>query len=136
MGEGSGTLATESRTMNVEEGSRSLPTKVQIIEVGKGSKSFPSESQTMNVGEGSRSLPIEILVIEVREGSGSGVGTTMDELINIAQSVKNSISNKNLDHLLKMDVDKLRRLATTIQPLSLSRKRSMNKKIREILTKF
>ena len=35
-----------------------------------------------------------------------------------------------------MDVDKLRRLATTVQPLSLSKKRSMNKKIREIMTQF
>ena len=35
-----------------------------------------------------------------------------------------------------MDVDKLRRLAATIQPLSLSKKRSMNKKIREIMTQF
>ena len=58
----------------------------------------------------------------------------MDEILNIAQSVKNAISPKNLDHLLKIDVDKLRRLAVTIQPLSLSKKRSMNKKTREIMT--
>ena len=37
----------------------------------------------MNVGEGSRSLPVEIPGIEVREGLGSGVGTGMDELLNI-----------------------------------------------------
>ena len=43
---------------------------------------------------------------------------------------------KKLDHLLKMDVDKLRRLVATIQTLSLSKKMSMNKKIREIMTKF
>ena len=60
----------------------------------------------------------------------------MDELLNISQSIKNSISHKNLDHLLKMDVDKLRRLAGTVQPLSLSNKRLMNKKIREIMTQF
>ena len=35
-----------------------------------------------------------------------------------------------------MDVDKLRKLVGTVQPLSLSKKRSMNKKIREIMTKF
>ena len=32
----------------------------------------------------------------------------MDELLNIVQSVKDGISHKNLDHLLKMDVDKLK----------------------------
>ena len=106
----------KSQTMNVEEGLRSLPTEVWISEVGEGSKSFPTESQTMNVGEGSRSLSVEILVTEVREGSGSSARTGMDEILNIAQSVKNAISPKNLDHLLKMDVDKLRRLAATIQP--------------------
>ena len=130
MGDRSGTLPTESQKMNVEEGSRPLPTEFQIIEVGEGSESFPVESQTMNVGEGSRSLPVEILVIEVREGSGSGAGTGMVELLNISQFVKNYIFHKKLDHLLKMDVDKLRKLATTVQPLSLSKKRSMNKKIR------
>ena len=60
----------------------------------------------------------------------------MDELINIAQSIKNRISHKNLDHFLKMDVDKLRTFAATVQPLSLSKKRSMYKKIREIMTQF
>ena len=60
----------------------------------------------------------------------------MDELLNIAQSIKNGISHKNLDHLLKMDVDKLRKLVAIVQPLSLSKKRLMNKKIREIMTKF
>ena len=60
----------------------------------------------------------------------------MDELLNIAQYIKNGISYKNLDHLLKMDVDKLRKLAATVQPLSLSKKRSMNKKIIEIMTQF
>ena len=35
-----------------------------------------------------------------------------------------------------MDVDKLRTLATTIQPLSFSKKRSINKKIRENMTQF
>ena len=60
----------------------------------------------------------------------------MDELLNISQSVKNGISHKNLDHLLKMDVDKLRKLVATVQPLSLSKKSSMNKKIREIMTQF
>ena len=35
-----------------------------------------------------------------------------------------------------MDVDKLRKLAANVQPLSLSKKRSMNKKIREIMTQF
>ena len=133
MGERSGTLPTESQTMNVEEGSRSLPTEVQIIEVGEGLEFFPKKTQKMNVGEGSRSLLVKIPIIEVREGSGLGVGTGMDELLNITQSVKNGISHKNLDHLLKMDVDKLRRLASTIQPLSLSKKRSINKKIRSKL---
>ena len=90
----------------------------------------------MNVGEGSRSLPVEIPVIEVREGSGSGARTDMDELLNIAQSIKYGISHKNLDHLLKIDVDKLRKLAASVQPLSLSKKRSMNMKIREIMTQF
>ena len=104
--------------------------------MGERSGTLPIESQTMNVGEGSRFLPVEILVIEVREGSGSGAGTSMDELLNIAQSVKNDISQIKLDHLLKMDVDKLRKLAVTVQPLSLSKKRSMNKKIREIMTQF
>ena len=84
----------------------------------------------MNVGEGSRSLPIEILVTEAREWPRSSARTSMDELLNIAQSIKNGISHKNLDHLLKMDVDKLRRLLATIQPLCLSKKRSMNKNIR------
>ena len=60
----------------------------------------------------------------------------MDEILNIAQFVKNGISHKKLDHLLKMDVDKLRRLAATVQPLCFSKKRSMNKMIREIMTKF
>ena len=60
----------------------------------------------------------------------------MDELLNITQSVKNGIYHKNLDHLLKMDVDKLRRLVAIFEPLILSKKRSMNKKIREIMTKF
>ena len=136
MGERSRTFPTESQTMNVEEGSRSVPTEVQITEVREGSESFPIESQTMDVGEGSRSVPVEIPITEIREGSGSSAGTSMDELLNIAQSVKYGISHKNLDHLLKMDVDKLRKLAATIQPLSLSKKRSMNKKIREIMTQF
>ena len=35
-----------------------------------------------------------------------------------------------------MDVDKLRKLAAIVQPLILSKKRSMNKKIREIMTQF
>ena len=90
----------------------------------------------MDIGEGSRSVPIEILVTKVREGSGSSVETGMDEFLNIAQSIKNGISNKNLDHLLKMDADKLRKLAASVQPLSLSKKRSMTKKIREIMTQF
>ena len=60
----------------------------------------------------------------------------MEKLINIAQSIKNRISHKNLDHLLKMDVDKLRTFAATVQPLSLSKKRSMNKMIREIMKKI
>ena len=120
MGERLETLPMESQTMTVEEGSRLVPTEVQIIEVG----------------EGPRSLLVEIPVTEVREGSRLGVGTGMDELLNISQSVKNAISPKNLDHLIKMDVDKLRRLAATVQPLSLSKKRSMNKKIREISTQF
>ena len=60
----------------------------------------------------------------------------MNKLINIAQTIKNGISHKNLDHLLKMDVDKLKVVVATIQPLSLSKKRSMNKKIREIMRKF
>ena len=60
----------------------------------------------------------------------------MDGLINIDQSIKNKISHKKLDHLLKMDVDKLITLTATIQPLSLSKNRSMNKMIREIMTKF
>ena len=90
----------------------------------------------MNVGEGSRSLPVEILVMKVREGSRSRAGTGMDELINIAQSINNGISRKNLNHLLKIDVDKLRKLVGTVQPLILSKKSSMNKKIRENLTKF
>ena len=90
----------------------------------------------MNVGEGSRSLLVEILVTKVKEGSRSGVGNGMDELLNISQYVKNGISHKNLYHLLKMYVDKLRKLVATAQPLSLSKKRSMNKKIREIMTKF
>ena len=67
---------------------------------------------------------------------GSGATTGMDELINISQSIKNGISHKNLDHLLKMDVDKLRTFIATVQPLSLSKKRSMNKTIREIMKKF
>ena len=44
MGERLGTLPTESKTMNVEEGSRSLPIEVQIIEVKEGLESFPTES--------------------------------------------------------------------------------------------
>lgn len=35
-----------------------------------------------------------------------------------------------------MDVDKLRKLAISVQSLSLSKKRSMNKNIREIMTRF
>ena len=136
MGERSETNPTKSQTMNVEEGSRSVPIEVQITKVREGSESFPVESQTMDVGEGSRSVPVEILVIEIREGSGSGAGTGMDEFLNIAQFVKNGISHNNLDHLLKMDVDKLKKLATSVQALSLSKKKSMNKKIREIMTKF
>ena len=65
----------------------------------------------MDIGEGSRSLPVEILVIEVIEGSELGARIGMDE---IAQSVKNAISPKKLDHLLKMDVNKLRRLTDNI----------------------
>ena len=84
MGERSGTLPTESQTMNVEEGSRSVPTEVQITEVGEGSESFLVESQTMDVGEGSRSVPVEIAVTKIRAGLGSGVGTGMDKLINIS----------------------------------------------------
>lgn len=38
----------------------------------------------------------------------------MDELINISQNMKNGIPCKKLDHLLEMDVDKLRTLAATI----------------------
>ena len=93
MGERLGTLPIESQTMNVEQGSRSLPIEVQIIEVGEGLESFPIESQTMNVEEGSRSLPIEISVKEVKEGLGLGARTGMDELINSAQSIKNGISH-------------------------------------------
>ena len=48
--------------MNVEEGSRSVPTEVQIIEVREGLESFLVQSQTMDVGEGSRSVPVEILL--------------------------------------------------------------------------
>ena len=121
MGERSGTLPTESQTMNVEEGSRSVPTEVQITEVREGSESFPIESQTMDVGEGSRSVPVEIPVTEIREGLGLGARTGMDELLNIAQSVKYGISHKNLDHLLKMDVDKLRKIAASVQQLSFSK---------------
>ena len=113
-----------------------LPTEVQITKVREGSESFPIESQTMDVGEGSRSVLVEISVTEIREGSGLGAGIGMDKLLNIAQSVKNGISHKNLDYLLKMDMDKLRRLAATVQPLILSKKRSINKKIREIMTQF
>ena len=56
---------------------------------------------------------------------------------------KNDISHKDLrmsflikklDHVLKIDVEKLRKLLAIVQPLSLSKKRSMNKKIREIMT--
>ena len=89
-----------------------------------------------NVEEGSRSVPVEIPVTEIKEGSRSGARTSMDELLNIVQSVKYGISHKNLDHLLKMDVDKLRKLAASVQPLSLSKRRSMKKKIREIMTQF
>ena len=56
----------------------------------------------MDVGEGSRSVPVEIPVTEVREGSRLGARTGMDELLNIAQSIKHGISHKNLDHLLKI----------------------------------
>ena len=120
----------EVEEVHMGERSGTLPIEVQIIEVREESESFPAESKTVDVGESSRSIPIEILVIEVREGSISGAGTGMGELLNIAQSVKYGISHKNLDHLLKMDVDKLRKLAASVQPLSLSKKRSMNKKIR------
>ena len=35
-----------------------------------------------------------------------------------------------------MDVNKLRKLAAGVQPLTLSKKRLMKKKIREIMTQF
>ena len=66
----------------MEEGSRSLNIEVQL-----------TESETMNVGEGSSLLSTKIQAIEIREGSRLGVATGMDELINIAQYVKNEISH-------------------------------------------
>ena len=69
MGGRSETLHTESQTMNIEEGSRSIPIEVQITEVREGLESFLVQSQTMDVGERSRLVPVEILVTEIREGS-------------------------------------------------------------------
>ena len=49
--------------------------------------------------------------MEVGEGSRSVAQIGMDECIRLATSVKKNITHRNLDHLLTMDMDKLKLLA-------------------------
>lgn len=73
--------------------------------------------------------------MDVGEGSRSHAPNGMDEHIDLAQTIKRKINYRNLYLLLTMDVEKLRSLAD-VQPLSLAKKRSMNKIEKETLDKF
>ena len=75
--------------------------------------------------------------METFEGEGSGSlppTTDMDEhIVDLAKQVKRNISYKNLDHLLEMDVDELKRLSE--EPRH-TKRRSMNKSGKEIMSHF
>lgn len=74
-------------------------------------------------------------LVELGEGSGLVSQIGIDECIRLATSVKKNIIHRNLDHLLTMDVGKLKSLAD-VKLLSFSKKRGMYKMIKDIASKF